>query len=178
MTGKRRRAREMAVQMLYQQEMGGSSLDQVFASFEPEGFIDEAAALDGDDDPDPASRSTAATRQGESRKRCLEAFGHARQLVSGTLERRAELDELIRRQALNWRLERMPTIDRNILRLALYEMFYGQGVPKIVVLDEAIELAKKFGSEDSSRFINGLLDGILSSQDSVRVAPTPGGRST
>ncbi len=68
---------------------------------------------------------------------------------------------MIRGQADNWRLERMPAVDRNILRLAVYEMLYERDTPKLVVVDEAIELAKKFGSEQSGRFVNGLLDGLL-----------------
>ena len=58
----------------------------------------------------------------------------------------------------------MPVVDRNILRLAVYEMLFEADIPKLVVMDEAIELAKKFGSEQSSRFVNGLLDGLLKSQ--------------
>ena len=68
---------------------------------------------------------------------------------------------MIRGQADNWRLERMPAVDRNILRLAVYEMLFEMDIPKLVVVDEAIELAKKFGSEQSGRFVNGLLDGLL-----------------
>ena len=69
--------------------------------------------------------------------------------------------ESIREQAEHWRLERMPAVDRNILRLAVFEFLYEPDVPKLVILDEAIELAKEFGSEQSGRFVNGLLDGIL-----------------
>ena len=79
------------------------------------------------------------------------------------LEHQKEIDELIVRQAENWRLERMPAVDRNVLRLAVYEMLWQADVPKLVVLDEAIELAKRFGSENSGRFVNGLLDGLLKS---------------
>jgi N utilization substance protein B len=82
-------------------------------------------------------------------------------LVEGAVHHREEIDGLIREQADNWRLERMPVVDRNILRLAIFEMLHEEDVPKLVVLDEAIELAKKFGSEQSSRFVNGLLDGLL-----------------
>jgi transcription antitermination protein NusB len=84
--------------------------------------------------------------------------------VQGTVDHQAEIDRLIREQAANWRLERMPVVDRNILRLAVYEMMFESDIPKLVVMDEAIELAKKFGSEQSSRFVNGLLDGLLKSQ--------------
>ena len=80
---------------------------------------------------------------------------------AGSVEHQEKIDELIRSQADNWRLERMPPVDRNILRLAIYEMLFEKETPKLVVLDEAIELAKKFGSEQSGRFVNGLLDGLL-----------------
>ena len=71
---------------------------------------------------------------------------------------------MIREQAENWRLERMPAVDRNILRLAVFEFQHQEDVPKLVVIDEAIELAKRFGSENSSGFINGVLDGLLKTQ--------------
>lgn len=145
--GKRRMAREMAVQMLYQSEMGGSSAPQVMAGFDRADYLSAA--------------------QGEylDRRRAVdEAFDYARGLLSGTLEHREEIDGLIRSQADNWRLERMPAVDRNILRLAVYEILYQQETPDLVVVDEAIELAKKFGSEQSGRFINGLLDGLLRSR--------------
>ncbi len=133
--GKRSRAREMALQMLYQRDIGGSSLEQIFASFE----IGSGSGKDGT------------------------SFEHARALVAGTVEQGEAIDELIRRHAENWRLERMPAIARNIRRLAVYALLHREGVPKIVVVDEAIELAKKFGSEDSGRFVNGLLDAVLHS---------------
>jgi len=81
--------------------------------------------------------------------------------VTGTIENREQVDALIREQADNWRLERMPPVDRNVLRLAVFEMLYETDTPKLVIVDEAIELAKKFGSEQSGRFVNGLLDGLL-----------------
>ncbi len=93
------------------------------------------------------------------------SFTYAEVLVRGTLSNLQEIDDLIRSQAEHWRLERMPAVDRNILRLAIYEFLYEPDVPKLVIVDEAIELAKKFGSEDSSRFVNGLLDGLLKSQN-------------
>jgi transcription antitermination factor NusB len=98
---------------------------------------------------------------GGSAGRVEEAFQYAQRLVRGTVDHREEIDAMIRGQADNWRLERMPAVDRNILRLAIYEMLYERETPKLVVVDEAIELAKKFGSEQSGRFVNGLLDGLL-----------------
>ncbi|HEY4592057.1 MAG TPA: transcription antitermination factor NusB, partial [Thermoanaerobaculia bacterium] len=97
----------------------------------------------------------------QRKKRVSEAFEYAQMLVRGTVDNRERIDDLIRSQADNWRLERMPPVDRNILRLAVFEMLHERDTPKLVVLDEAIELAKKFGSEQSGRFVNGLLDGLL-----------------
>ena len=77
--------------------------------------------------------------------------------VSDELE---AVDDSIRKASTNWRLERMARVDRNLLRLALYELKYADDVPAKVAINEAIEIAKKFGTKESSRFINGLLDRI------------------
>lgn len=156
--GKRRTAREMAVQMLYQSDLGGSPLPHIFSTFDLSEYVaKEAPAEKRKTRPSTEEREEA----GKRRRRAEEAFEYAQALVRGTLENREKIDELIRSQADNWRLERMPAVDRNILRLAIFEMLHEQDTPKLVVLDEAIELAKKFGSEQSGRFVNGLLDGLL-----------------
>ena len=192
--GKRRRSREMAVQMLYQQEMGGSSVEQVFATFDVDDYLNETEVPPPEKDEAAAPAGAAPVAKpaappvkpakpvkrtpaelAERRLMVRESFDHAKKLVRGTLESLAEIDELIRAHAENWRLERMPPIDRNILRLALYEMLHEENVPKVVIVDEAIELAKKFGSENSGRFVNGLLDGVLRTRSGGKVAS--GGRS-
>lgn len=132
----------MALQMLYQHELGGAESRDVKASFDP--F--EALAGEG------------ATLAPEIVRRAHE---FAAELFDGTLARRDEIDVLVKSQAENWRLERMPAVDRNILRLAVYELLAEPDVPPLVVLDEAIELAKRYGSDQSSAFVNGLLDGLL-----------------
>jgi N utilization substance protein B len=73
----------------------------------------------------------------------------------------SELDSHLVDQADHWRLERMAAVDRNILRLALYELMFEGDTPPAVVIDEAVEIAKRFGSERSSQFVNGVLDGYL-----------------
>lgn len=162
MAGKRHTAREMAVQMLYQHDMGGSTLPQVFASFDLADFLGrEGRAAEGKGGGKGGGKATSHPDPDKVRRRVHEAFDRARVLVKGTADHREQIDELIRGQADNWRLERMPVVDRNILRLAVYEMLHEPEVPKLVVLDEAIELAKKYGSDQSGRFINGLLDGLL-----------------
>jgi N utilization substance protein B len=80
-------------------------------------------------------------------------------LVHGTVEHVAALDELITKHAEHWKLERMPAVDRNILRLAVYEMTHG-GTPAAVTIDEALELARKYSGEESVQFVNGVLDAI------------------
>lgn len=89
-----------------------------------------------------------------------EVRAFAERLVRGTIESVETLDETIAAAAEHWRVERMATVDRNVLRLAAFELTGDPDVPAAVVMDEAIEIAKKYGSEDSGKFINGILDGI------------------
>jgi len=81
-------------------------------------------------------------------------------LVAGVIRRLAEVDELIRQASLNWRIDRMAMVDRNILRLATFELMEVLETPMKVVLNEAIELSKRFGTEDSGAFVNGVLDKV------------------
>lgn len=85
----------------------------------------------------------------------------ATRLFRGTIEHRDDIDELITRQAERWKMSRMAVVDRNIIRMSVYELLHEQDTPKLVVIDEAIEIGKRFGTEKSSQFINGILDGIL-----------------
>jgi len=130
----RHRARESAVQMLYQWEVGRSSIDDVVRTFwehPPEG-----APMNGE----------------------LRAF--ATTLAKGTAERVAELDPLIVDAARHWRIERMNVLDRLILRLAVYEFLHEPETSGKVIINEALELARSFSADDSVRFINGVLDAI------------------
>ena len=86
-------------------------------------------------------------------------------LLRGTLEHLAEIDQELERQTVHWRLDRLAAVDRNILRLAMYELLFLSDTPPAVVIDEAIEIAKKYGAEDSPRFVNGVLDGFLKRRD-------------
>jgi len=83
----------------------------------------------------------------------------ASDLVKGAIQHLDEVDERIRRHAEHWRLERMSAVDRNILRLAVFEMTYAE-TPAAVAIDEALELARKFSSEESVQFVNGVLDAV------------------
>lgn len=129
--GRRRKAREVALQFLYQ-------LD-----------------LRGDDDPATHGGDFWARHPVDEETR---VFADA--LVRGTKQYQAKADDLIRQYVERWELERMAVVDRNILRLAVYEMLWGAEAPAKVVINEAIEIAKKFGTGESSRFINGVLDRI------------------
>jgi len=83
-----------------------------------------------------------------------------RELVGGVLKHRQEIDELIQSFSPEWRLERMATVDRNILRLSVFELLHRPDIPRSVSINEAVELAKKYGDKDSSRFVNGILGQI------------------
>ena len=106
-------------------------------------------------------------RQGEGvrfyrhfQERGGETPGYLEKLVEGVTAHQEELDALIRQYSERWRLERMAAVDRNILRLALYELLYEPEIPAKVVINEAVELAKRYASEESGAFINGILDQV------------------
>ena len=127
----RRRSREAALQVLYALDLGrdASAAQEMFESAAEHFELPEGAR----------------------------AF--AKELVLGTAEQRESLDELIARHAEHWRVARMAAVDRNVLRLAAWEMRDG-GTPPAVAIDEAVELARRFGSERSPAFVNGVLDAV------------------
>ena len=129
--GKRRKAREVALQFLYQ-------LD-VHSENDPAPHADEFWSRHP---VDPETRTFADG------------------LVRGAKEKQLEADRIIAQYAEHWDLDRMAVADRNILRLAVYEMLWRDDAPPKVVINEAIEIAKKFGTQESSRFINGILDRV------------------
>ena len=129
--GARRKARELALQMLFQHDMAGNEPDMIIATFED------------------LQKSKPNTRE------------FATKIFRGTVDHLSDIDGMIQAQAENWRLPRMAAVDRNIIRLSVYEFLHEDETPKLVVIDEAIEIAKKFGTQKSSQFINGILDGIL-----------------
>ena len=100
------------------------------------------------------------------------AWHFAVELAHGVRSYRAALDRLISEAAINWTIERMSLVDRNILRLAVYEIRYAEGTPPVTAVDEGVELAKEFGHADSKRFVNGVLDRILRSGDALDSAGT------
>ena len=81
-------------------------------------------------------------------------------LIRGTLEHRDEADDVIKKHAKNWELHRIAAVDRNILRLAIYEMLHRDDIPPVVSINEAVDIAKKFSTQDSGKFVNGILDKV------------------
>jgi transcription antitermination protein NusB len=134
--GSRTKARECALQALYQLDTSGGAVSDVLAGlwahFEP---VDE------------------------------DTKGFAEALVRGAQREKETIDELIQRTSTNWKLERMARVDRNILRLAVFEILKRADVPLKVTINEAVELSKKYGSEESSAFVNGILDRIAHAAD-------------
>ena len=128
--GKRRRSREMAVQVLYQVDMAQGDIAEALRTFYEHFEAPES----------------------------IREF--AIELINGANKYLTEIDGLISRFSEHWRLERMPIVDRNILRLAVFELVYRPDIPSKVSINEAVDLGKKFGSEDSGSFINGILDRI------------------
>jgi transcription antitermination protein NusB len=146
----RHRAREAALQMLYQWEVGRAPVAEIVRTY--------WAGRDAPPDPEDelADRVPDAALVEDER-------AYANALVTGTIERVSEADELIGTHARNWRLERMAAIDRLVLRLAIYELLARPETPPAVVINEALELARTFSGEDPVPFINGVLDAVRKS---------------
>jgi N utilization substance protein B len=128
--GLRRTARECALQMLYEYDVGKHGLDMILESF-----------WEMNEQPD----------------KVREFAGH---LFTGTITRMKEIDRLIQAHSQNWRLSRMAAVDRNVLRLAVFELLSDVKTPDTVVINEALEIAKKFSTNESAQFVNGILDSI------------------
>ena len=140
----RRKARELALQALHEADVAGHS-----AVTSLDWLKEEAALLSSSAD-------------------------YALQLVEGVGQRREEIDRYIHRFAPAWPVKQLPVVDRNILRLALFEIRYGDGTPHRVAINEAIELAKTFGGESSPRFVNGVLGSVMDEVVGAEEGPTDG----
>lgn len=125
----------------------------------------------GGDDPRSVARESALTHLYEAETKAISAREvvdaqvvpvdrAVRDLVFGVSDNRAALDELISTHSTGWSIERMPDLDRNILRIATFELMQREETPTAVILDEAVELAKRFSTDDSGRFVNGVLAAI------------------
>ncbi|MEJ5359624.1 MAG: transcription antitermination factor NusB [Desulfobacterales bacterium] len=139
--GARRKAREAALQALFFMDHGGRFTPEALARFR------------ADFAPKP------------------EALPHFERLVRGVLRTRGVLDRLIERYSENWSLERMGGVDRNVMRIALYEMLWCADIPHRVAIDEAVEIGKKYGGEESGAFINGIVDRVRLALERGEVEP-------
>jgi transcription antitermination protein NusB len=128
--GLRRTARECALQMLYEHDVGKHAIETILDTF---------------------------WEMNEQPEKVRE---FASQLFRGTLSRLKEIDRLIQAHTKNWRLSRMAAVDRNVLRLAVFELTSAARTPDTVVINEALEIAKKFSTNESAQFVNGILDSI------------------
>jgi N utilization substance protein B len=141
----RRAARRLALDVLYEAEIRGMTPIETFRERQQMGW-----SVDNSDGPEIAPAEQPSD----------EALAYARRLVAGVEEHLAEMDAVISRCAEHWALERMPVIDRNLIRLALFELRWLDDVPVPVAINEAVELAKMLSTDGSGRFVNGLLGRI------------------
>ncbi|MCF7729242.1 MAG: transcription antitermination factor NusB [Chthoniobacterales bacterium] len=133
--GVRHEGREAAVQFLYQRDLGGASKSSDLNDF----YIFRRLS--------PAARR------------------FCQQLTEGTLVEVIKIDDLLKKNIHNYELGRLSAVDRNVLRLAIYEMIFSQQTPRAVIINEAINIAKKYGTEESGSFVNGILDQINSTTE-------------
>lgn len=140
--GSRRDAREWAVQLLFQLDFNPGDVEVAFNAF----WAEREAK--------PAARE------------------FVEELVRGVTEHRPEIDGVIQKTAENWHLSRMAGVDRNIIRLAIYEMLYRKEIPAAVSINEAVEIAKSMGDVGSPRFVNGILDKVMR-ELKIEVTPKP-----
>ena len=137
---KRTRSRELALQILYQVDVRKDNIDEFIADF----WENQIASDDTSDDSVMEFSTT---------------------LVNGTLKNLLKIDEHITSYAENWQLSRMAVIDRNIMRMGTFELLYLEDMPPKVAINEAVELAKKYGDTESGKFVNGILDKINKKED-------------
>ena len=140
--GARRKARICALQMLFQYDIAQTPADELASSYW-EAFGDDMGNV---------------------------ARDFSNNLALGAISRLDEIDDLIKRRAEHWRIKRMAVVDRNILRLAIYEFLYEADTPKTVVINEALEIARRFSTFEATQFINGILDAIKRDLESNQTA--------
>jgi len=153
--GKRREARERAIQFLFQHDLNppenlDAAIEQFWETQRPAAIAGEKgnATWGQKIELPPPSADELAVRV------------FADPLIRGALEFREEADTLIRKYCKNWDLPRIAAVDRNILRLAIYEMLHREDIPPVVSINEAVDIAKRFSTQDSGKFINGILDSV------------------
>jgi transcription antitermination protein NusB len=156
----RRAARRIALDVLYEAEIRGRSPVEAFLEREHHGWVIPAPE-DTLDPPEAVLEGEASSdRPVDHEKEKAEIVDYARSLVEGVHEHQARIDELIVRYADRWGLQRMPVVDRTVLRMATCELLWGQDIPVAVAINEAVELVKSLSTDDSGRFVNGVLGRI------------------
>ena len=153
--GKRREARERAVQFLFQHDLNPP--DNLELELETFWNSQRAAAIEDEKGSahwnQPVELPPPTADEAEMRL-------FSEPLIRGTLEHRDAIDEKIKSHAKNWDFHRIAAVDRNIMRLAIFEMLYREDIPPVVSINEAVDIAKKFSTQDSGKFVNGILDKI------------------
>jgi N utilization substance protein B len=153
--GKRREARERAVQFLFQHDLNppedlARALDEFWDTQRAAAIADEKAGAHWGQ---PVELPPPTVEEAETRL-------FADPLIRGVLEKRDSIDEKIKSHARNWEFHRIAAVDRNIMRLAIYEILFRDDIPPVVSINEAVDIAKKFSTQDSGKFVNGILDKI------------------
>ena len=144
----RRTARRLALDVLYEAEIRDVLPEDTLVARNTQGWVFTAT---GDELDAPAVEEAPAEA----------ALRYAHEIICGVQKHQAEIDELIARYADRWAISRMPVVDRTLLRIAVYELLWGDDIPVPVAINEAVEMAKSLSTEDSGRFINGLLGRIV-----------------
>ena len=153
--GKRREARERAIQFLYQHDLNPPpKLEEALDHF----WNTQRTAAIAEEKGDSTWGQKVELPAPTADEAAVRVF--ADPLIRGTLEHRDEADVIIKKHAQNWDLHRIAAVDRNILRLAIFEMLHREDIPPVVSINEAVDIAKKFSTQDSGKFVNGILDKI------------------
>ena len=153
--GKRREARERAVQFLFQYDLNPpENLEEALNRFWES---QQTAAIEQEKGASTWGQVVPLPAPTEEEKA---ARLFAEPLIRGVLANRDVLDERIKKHAKNWDMVRMAAVDRNVMRLAVYEMLYREDIPPVVSINEAVDIAKRFSTDDSGKFVNGILDKI------------------
>ncbi len=155
---KRTKAREVALQILYLIDISEDNYQVAWKKF----WSTESSEASEEIHPVKSPPARGARLSGEQFNRVKEFSG---QLVKGTIENLKSIDEIISNSAENWRLSRMAVVERNILRLATYELLFCPEIPPIVSINEAVDLAKKYSGLEAGKFVNGILDKIRISNE-------------
>lgn len=156
---KRRMARQIALQSLYHIMMNDVEPEQAITAVVEEAQNDNEAEIE-------------LSKKNEEN---TSMFAYIRQVVKGTKNNQEQIDRILTQYLKGWKIERLSRVDREVLRLAVYELLYSEDVPPKVAMNEAIELAKQYGSEESGKFVNGVLGKLYTELDQVKQQRTTNG---